>query len=96
MNFFPRFSSLCDDDGIELEIRAIKTIKPGMEITTSYIPHELGMKNLIQRRKILSEKNFGFICTCELCSEEEVNDNQHQEIYNKYQELDEKQELIKA
>ena len=46
----------------------------------------------------MSEKNFGFICTCELCSEEEekVNDNQHLEVYNKYQQLDEKQELIKA
>ena len=89
---------LNNDETIELEVRAIKTIKPGMEITTSYIPNELGMKTLLQRRKILSEKNFGFICTCELCSEEEekVNDNQHLEVYNKYQQLDEKQELIKA
>ena len=85
-----------DNDDGELEVRAIKTIKPGMEITTSYVPHELGMKNLLQRRKILSEKNFGFICTCELCLEEEVNGDRYQEIYNKYQQLDEKQDLIKA
>lgn len=53
-----------NDDLRTMTVRALKDIQPGEEITICYLT-ELG--NLAQRQASLIA-NFGFICTCHLCS----------------------------
>ena len=70
----------------KLKVRATEKILKGQEITITYT--EPAMKNVKDRQKICH--NFGFICTCKLCQEEEIkNDN---EIYEKFQNLKEETE----
>ena len=49
----------------EMEIRAIKPISPGQEITISYI-HVPDFPNKTERRKHLLTQ-YRFLCRCELC-----------------------------
>ena len=68
------------------KVRATEKILKGQEITIDYAM--FSMNNVKERQKICHE--FGFICTCELCQEEEIkNDN---EIYEKFQNLKEETE----
>ena len=72
----------------KVTIRATEKILKGQEITISYSTNDIAMINVKERQKFCHE--FGFICTCELCQEEEIkNDN---EIYEKFQNLKEETE----
>ena len=64
------------------EVRATEKILEGQEITISY--HHT-MKNVKERQKFCQK--FGFICTCELCQDEEIKNDD--ETYEKFQNLEE-------
>ena len=70
----------------KLKVRATEKILKGQEITITYT--EPAMKNVKERQKICH--NFGFICTCKLCQEEEIKNDD--EIYEKFQNLKEETE----
>ena len=70
----------------KLKVRATEKILKGQEITITYT--EPAMKNVKDRQKICH--NFGFICTCKLCQEEEIKNDD--EIYEKFQNLKEETE----
>ena len=60
------------------KVRATEKILKGQEITIDYAM--FSMNNVKERQKICHE--FGFICTCELCQEEEIKNDD--EIYQKF------------
>ena len=68
------------------KVRATEKILKGQEITIDYAM--FSMNNVKERQKICHE--FGFICTCELCQEEEIKNDD--EIYEKFQNLKEETE----
>jgi predicted CopG family antitoxin len=75
----PNSQHFTNDEG-EMEIRATSKILEGQEITISYID---AMKNFKERRECCHK--FGFVCSCELCQEEEIKNDD--EIYQKFQNL---------
>ena len=67
----------------------------GEEITMNYhLSHYLKgeLKNLPERKKLC--QNEGFVCSCELCKEEEINNDN--EIYKKFQNVKDEADKIKA
>ena len=72
----------------KVTIRATEKILKGQEITISYSTNDIAMINVKERQKFCHE--FGFICTCELCQEEEIKNND--EIYEKFRNLKEETE----
>ena len=84
---FSRFNHSCssnaentnNDDG-DMIIRATFKIKVGEEIAINVDPVGSGMKN-----KKARHDELGFICLCELCKEEDINNDD--ETYKKFQKL---------
>ena len=71
----------------EMAIRATSKILEGQEITISYLEP---MKNFNERQE--SCQRFGFVCSCEVCQDEEINKDD--ETYEKFQNLKEEAERI--
>merc|ERR1712241_872663 len=55
------------------EIRVVSKIKAGEEITINYKWKQLSMNN-VQFRQTFLLSNWGFICQCKLCEEENGQD----------------------
>ena len=72
------------NDG-EIEITANQDISAGQEITISYIND---FKNFKERQENCHK--LGFVCSCELCKDEEVNNDD--ESYERFQNLQEEAE----
>ena len=73
----------------EMKIRASFKIKKGEEICINYFCCALGMKNKKGRRDHL-QGNWGFICSCERCQDEDINNDD--ETYEQFQKLQEEAE----
>ena len=58
----------------EVEIRATTKVKKGEEISINWYDDqsEISMKN-VKERQLFLLRNWGFICSCELCQEEKNN-----------------------
>ena len=69
----------------EMQIRATSKIKKGEEICITYFD-DLAMKNRKERQDSL-QKEWNFICSCERCQDEEINNDD--ETYEKFQKLQE-------
>ena len=67
------------------QVRATEKILEGQEITITYGEY---MKNVKERQKFFHK--FGFVCSCELCQEEEIENDD--ETYEKFQNLKEEAE----
>ena len=80
----PNATHFDNDDG-EMEIRATSKILEGQEISISYF---ILLKNFEERQKTCHMK--GFVCSCELCKDEEINNDD--ESYKKFQDLEEEAE----
>ena len=76
-------SEICPE---EMQIRATFKIKKGEEICMNYFPLILAMKNKKERQDHL-QKEWGFICSCERCQDEDINNAD--ETYEKFQKLQE-------
>ena len=74
-------------NGGEMEIRATSKILEGQEITICYLDP---LKNFEERQEVCH--NFGFVCSCEVCQDEEFNKDD--ETYEKFQNLKEEVESI--
>ena len=74
----------------EVEIRTTTIVKKGDEISINwYDEHpEISMNN-VKDRQLFLLRNWGFICSCELCQEEEETTNQNDEVYEEFQILKE-------
>ena len=70
----------------EIQIRATSKIKKGEEICITYFGNDLAMKNRKERQDRL-QKEWNFICSCERCQDEEINNDD--ETYEKFQKLQE-------
>ena len=88
----PNAEYFLNRDSGEVEIRATSKILKGQEITISYFPSwkmETGafimMEKSDERQKFLS-KEKGFLCSCELCLDEDIFDV---EMIEKFQRLKE-------
>ena len=75
----PNSQHFKNDEG-EMEIRATSKILEGQEITISYIG---SLENFKERQEFCL--NLGFVCSCELCKDEEINNDD--QIYQKFQNL---------
>ena len=75
----PNSQHFKNDEG-EMEIRATSKILEGQEITISYIS---SLENFKERQEFCL--NLGFVCSCELCKDEEINNDD--QIYQKFQNL---------
>ena len=71
--------------GGEWQIRAISKIKKGEEICVSYLLDGLDSMNNRKERQDELLKTHDFICSCERCQDEEIN--QDDETYEKFKKL---------
>jgi len=69
----------------EIQIRATSKIEKGEEICITYF-NDFSMKNRKERQDRL-QKEWNFICSCERCQDEEINNDD--ETYEKFQKLQE-------
>ncbi|CAN0384360.1 unnamed protein product [Scytosiphon promiscuus] len=53
-------------DPLVAEVSLLRDVSAGEELTQSYVTREMG---LVERRNALKE--YGFLCTCPRCVEEE-------------------------
>ena len=93
-------NSLRYKDEDEMVIRATSKILEGQEITVSYMQSYMemnpmskegfAMRNFKERQEFCH--TFGFVCSCELCQDEEFNKDD--ETYEKFQNLKEEVESI--
>ena len=65
---------------------AVSKINAGEEITINYDDMELSMKSYKTRQNYLF-LNWGFHCQCDMCQEEEIDANNLDEKYEKFQQL---------
>ena len=77
-----------NEEGVA-EIRATSKILKGQEISLCYMKP---MTNFKERQNFC--QNLGFVCSCDLCKVEEINNDD--EIYEKFQSLEEEAEKIFA
>ena len=75
-----------------MEVRATHNIKEGQEITRNYDLHwQCVMKNRKRRQEVIRAE-YGFTCRCELCQNEEVNEDE--ESYEKFRKITDKKEIL--
>ena len=78
-----------ESDALEMEVRAIRNIEKGEELTGNYMG-ELGGTR--KERMSMLEKNWFFLCQCEVCNltglESEVNDKTREFILKELDRLD--------
>ena len=72
-------------DHNKLELRALRTVKEGQEVTVNYISVEGRFTERDQRRERL-EKGWDFVCRCELCESGEEEDTKL-EIRSRQEEM---------
>ena len=65
-------AELSDNDFGEIEVRATSKILEGQEITILYNPHNLILENK-KKRQALHLEQWGFVCSCQRCQEEDIN-----------------------
>lgn len=77
-----------DQDTSEHEVRASTKILKGQEITLTYVDPKFTMKNLQERQEFIYIQK-GFVCSCEVCKDEETKDNVINDFlkYEKFQRL---------
>ena len=77
-----------DQDTSEHEVRASTKILKGQEITLTYVDPKSTMKNLQERQEFIYIQK-GFVCSCEVCKDEETKDNVINDFlkYEKFQRL---------
>ena len=59
-----------------MEVRTTHKIKEGQEITTNYDLHWQCVMQKRKRRQEVIRAEYGFNCCCELCQDEEINDDE--------------------
>ena len=75
------------------ELRAIAKIEVGEEICINYQSISLFMKNLQTRQDCLLVE-WGFKCACVICLDEYLNDIQADEIYSRFETLQNEHETF--
>jgi len=80
-----------NEDESTREIRAVKKIKKGEEITICYLSQDAYMKNYKVRQEIIKE-SWDFDCSCELCQQEKVENCDN--FYAKYDQLNQEADKI--
>ena len=75
-----------------MEVRATHKIKEGQEITTNYDQHEQCVMKNRKRRQEVIRAEYGFTCCCELCQDEEINDDE--ESYERFRNITENNEIL--
>ena len=76
-----------------MEVRATHKIKQGQEITLSYDGDkwQCTMQKCKKRQEFIRAE-YGFTCRCELCQNEEVNEDE--ESYEKFRKITDKKEIL--
>ena len=75
-----------------MEVRATSKIKEGQEITTNYDLHWQCVMRKQKRRQEVIRAEYGFTCRCELCQNEELNDDE--ESYERFRKITENKEIL--
>ena len=75
-----------------MEVRTTHKIKEGQEITTNYDLHWQCVMQKRKRRQEVIRAEYGFTCRCELCQNEELNDDE--EIYEKFRKITNNKETL--
>ena len=75
-----------------MEVRTTHKIKEGQEITTNYDLHWQCVMQKRKRRQEVIRAEYGFNCCCELCQDEEINDDE--ESYEMFRKITDNMEIL--
>ena len=75
-----------------MEVRTTHKIKEGQEITTNYDLHWQCVMQKRKRRQEVIRAEYGFTCCCELCQDEEINEDE--ESYERFRKITDNMEIL--